>query len=131
MFYIIHTRVNIFLVPAPLIKKNMKWFVGFLIFWYKISSTMIFFSLFNCFISVEFIFYVINSFVRWKTLCINNLFLTFWFFDCAKFSYDTSYGLISLVLMNNMFLCGLLALSIISFKNKISYPFFWWIFVYL
>jgi hypothetical protein len=44
--------------------------------------------------------------------------LTFLFFNCVKFSYDTSFGSIYLVLMNNIFLCGLLALLIISFKNK-------------
>ncbi len=130
MFCIIHMRVNIFTIPAPPIRKTWNDFVRFLTFWYKISSIIVFCSLFNCVICEKKSLYAMNSSIHWETLCVNNLFLTFFLFDCVKFSYDTSYGSISLVLVNNIFLCGLLTLSIISFETKISHPFVWWIFVY-
>jgi len=93
-------------------------FVGFWFFGIRYLQQYIFVHYSN-------VSYVIQMFyMSWICLFIEKHYVfTIFFFDCAKFSYDTLHGSIFLVLLNNLFLCGLLPLSIISFENEFFYPF--------
>ncbi len=117
-------KVKVFLVLAPPIEKMWNSFVGFWFFGIRYLQQYIFVHYSNVSYVIE-IFYVMNLFVRWKTLCVNH----FFFGLCKIFIWCITWFNF-LVLVNNLFLCGLLALSIISFENEFSYPFICFIFVY-
>ncbi len=123
--------VNVFPAPTSPIRKICKGFYVCVFSFYKISSTINFCSWFNFFIFEKNYSYDIRL-----SICSNELQIGVSMFFLGvlileSFSYAKSYCSISLALMFNVFMWGLVAKMITSSWETFSHPCkFLWIFEY-